>query len=234
MGHHLHRMKGRQQQAGKVQVDMRQRIREYWKTRKQRKSGIERPGVIRYMRLAVLFCFVLGIIGANIVDKSKMSGFGLWNSYFIEKFKYARIRPGELFYYILEQRLPVMLFLLLLSVTGWGLWAGGVFLAWQGFAAGFLMAASVVSYGAKGILLMGTAFFPQYLLYIPAYVSCIYLAVFFRDRIKARGGGSGMAHRREYFLFLAICLLFLMIYITGILLESYVNPFFLKKILKIF
>ena len=234
MGHHLHRMEGRQKHAGKVQVDMRQHIREYWKMRKQRKGIIEQPGVIRYMRLIVLFCFVLGIIGANLVDKSKMSGFGLWNSYFIEKFKYARIRPGELFYYILEQRLPVMLLLILLSVTGLGLWIGGAFLAWQGFAAGFLMAASVVSYGAKGILLMGTAFFPQYLLYIPVYVACIYLTVFFRDRIRVRGEGSGRLHRKEYFLFLAICLLFLGLYITGILLESYVNPFLLKKILKIF
>ena len=226
-------MKRRPKQAGKVQVDMKQRIKQYWSLRKQGKIGKERPGAMKYIRLAVLFCFVAGIIGANIIDKSKMSGFGLWNAYFIEKFKYARIRPGELFYYILEQRLFVMLFLLLLSATSWGTLAGGVFLAWQGFAAGFLMAASVVSYGAKGILLMGVAFFPQYLIYVPAYVACLYLAVFFRDRIRAKGGG-GMGHRREYFLFLAICLLLLGVYITGILLESYVNPFLLKKILKIF
>ena len=127
-----------------------------------------------------------------------------------------------------------MLLLLLFSITNWGTLTMGVFLAWQGFAAGFLMAASVVSYGAKGMLLMGTAFFPQYLLYIPAYVVCIYLAVFFKERIQTKGGGSGIGHKREYLLFLALCLLLLGIYITGILLESYVNPFLLKKILKIF
>lgn len=234
MGHHLHTMKEGQKADRKAQVDMKRHIRQYWKSGKQGKGDTEQPGVMRNVRLAVLFCFIAGIIVANIIDKSKMSGFGFWNSYFVEQFKYARIRPGELFYSILEQRLPGMLLLLLLSATSLGSWAGGIYLAWQGFAAGFLMAVSVVSYGIKGILLFGTALFPQYFLYIPVYIACLYLAVFFRNRIRAKGVGSGILHRREGFLFLAICLLFLGVYITGILLESYVNPFLLKKILKIF
>lgn len=194
----------------------------------------EKPAAMKYLRLAVLFCFVAGIIGANIIGRDQLNGFGIWNTYFIEKFKYARIQPAELFYYVLGERLPIMLLLLLLTVTNWGIAAGGAFLSWQSFAAGFLMAAAVIAYGVKGILLMGAAFFPQYLLYVPLYMVYIYLAVFFRGKSRIGGGTVNAGKLRDYAIFFSICLLLLSVYVTGIFLESYVNPYLLKKILKIF
>lgn len=189
--------------------------------------------MLRYVCVAVLLCFIAGIIGANIMDKEQLDSFGIWNTYFIERFKYAHIQSMELFFYVLEQRLPVMILLLLFAFTGWGTAAGSVFFAWQGFAAGFLMAASVIAYGIKGLLLIGTAVFPQYLIYIPLYVAYIYLALFFKGRVKeSRKEESG--RMKEYALFISVSLLILSVYVTGIFLESYVNPYLLKKILKIF
>ena len=91
-----------------------------------------------YVRLAVLLCFLAGILYANIMDNERLGAFGIWNGYFLEKFKYTRIQSKELFYYVLELRIPVMMLLLLFLFTSWGTLAGGLFLAWQSFAAGFM------------------------------------------------------------------------------------------------
>lgn len=215
---------------------MNQIVQRYFHTPNAAKRTEEKPAVMKYIWLAVLLCFLAGIVGANLVDREQLNGFGVWNSYFMEKFKYAPIRPTDLFYYVLRQRLPVMGILLLFTFTGWGIAAGSVFLAWQSFAAGFLMAASVAVYGLKGILMMGCAFFPQYLIYIPLYIGIIYLSDFLKKRTgtwSSRGMLKGSRMRKAFLLF-AVCMVLMTLYITGIFLESYINPFLFKKILKIF
>lgn len=215
---------------------MNQIVQRYFHTKHAAKRTEDKPAVMKYIWLAVLLCFLTGIVGANLIDREQLSGFGVWNSYFMEKFKYTPIRSADLFYYVLRQRLPVMGILLLFTFTGWGIAAGSVFLAWQSFAAGFLMAASVAVYGLKGILLMGCAFFPQYLIYIPLYIAVIYLSDFLKKRTGTWSGrgAPGGSRMRNVLLLLAVCLVIMTLYITGIFLESYINPFLLKKILKIF
>lgn len=213
---------------------MKRKIRRYLNVKMRRREAGERPGVMKYIRQAVLACFVLGIISANFIEKGQFSGFGIWNTYFIEEFKLARIQPADLFYYILEQRLPIMILLLALAGANWGTAAGSIFLGWQSFAGGFMMAAAVISYGLKGVLLVGTALFPQYLLYIPLYVSYLYLGAFWKERSRSSQGSTKAGKMREYMLFTALCLLLLSVYVTGIFLESYVNPYLLKNILKFF
>ncbi len=215
---------------------MKQRVRRYLSVRTGTKpiQVQGKPEWLKYLRLAVFLCFVAGILCANLTDREQLGGFGIWNGYFIEKFKYARIQPLELFYYVLEERLLVFLLLLLFAATNWGILAGGLFLGWQCFAAGFLMAASVGAYGIKGILLTGTAVFPQYLLYIPLYISYLYLASFWRQRARGQGLEGKKRPLRDYSLFILLCACMLSIYIAGIFLESYVNPYLLKNVLKFF
>ena len=186
-----------------------------------------------YVRLAVLLCFLAGILYANIMDNERLGAFGIWNGYFLEKFKYTRIQSQELFYYVMELRIPVMLLLLLFLFTSWGTLAGGLFLAWQSFAAGFMFAASVVVYGVKGILLVGTAAFPHYLLYILLYIAYLYIASIWKKKSQAVSG-EGRMRLRDYTLGLIVCICIMILYITGIFLESYINPYFLKNILKFF
>lgn len=213
---------------------MRQRIRNYYHTRiRTRKTG-EKSEVMKFVWPAVLLFFTVGIIGANIMNLRQADGYNIWSTYFIDKFKYSCIQPLELFYYILEERLPVLILLFLFVISNWGKIAGIVFLSWQSFTAGFLMTAAVIAYGAKGILLMGTAVFPQYMVYFPVYTAYIYLAAFLRGKHKDPGGSSKTISKKEYILFLSICVLMAGVYITGIFLESYVNPYLLKKILKFF
>ena len=213
---------------------MRQRIRKFYNLRLGSKKTGERPEGIRFLWPAIFLFFMVGIIGANIINGNQSNGYSIWSTYFIEKFKYASIQPMELFYYVLEERLPIMMILLLFSVTNWGTIAGVIFLSWQSFAAGFLMAVAVIAYGLKGILLMGAAVFPQYLFYFPIYIVYIYLTAFLKRNGKTMSGVQKNVSTRGYLLFLACCLSMMMLYITGIFLESYVNPYLLKKILKIF
>lgn len=226
---------------------MRQNWNHYFGNKFLAKRVREKPAELKYIGLVVLLSFLFGVLGVNLMGQK--NGFDTWNTYFVEQFKYARIQPRELFYYVLEERFPLMLLLLLFMAAGKGMAAGTLFLSWQSFSAGFLMASAVISYGGKGILLMGTALFPHYLVYVPLYVGYLYLSVFFRGwgrrketetgadyRIREIRGETGhrITIRKDYLFFGVSCLLVLSIYMTGIFLESYVNPYLLKKILKIF
>ena len=188
---------------------------------------------MKYLCPVLLLCFVGGIITVNIIDKEFLGGFGIFNTYFIEEFEYTDVRKDELFFFIFKERISILLWLLLFLITGWGCVAGGVFLAWQSYAAGFLMTAAVSSYGIKGILLICTAVFPHYLVYIPLYISYFYISSFVKKRIKERTGQS-LGNAKEWVIFSTICLLFVCVFVTGIFLESYTNPYLLKKTLKIF
>lgn len=197
------------------------------------KSTEEKSMVMKYIRVAVLLCFVIGIIGANIMDKEHLNEFQVLNTYFIEKFKYIHINSLDLFWHIFEIRIPILLLLLLFAITDWGTLVGTLFLMWQGFAAGFLMAVAIISYGGKGILLMGTAAFPHYFIYVLIYVYYIYLVDFLRKRMRLEQGRF-RKNIKKIALCFGIYFIILSIYIVGILGESYISPYLLQKILYIF
>ncbi|MFP3154581.1 stage II sporulation protein M [Lachnospiraceae bacterium ZAX-1] len=198
--------------------------------RKPEKSA----GGMKYIRLLFLGCFIVGIICANLLGKEKLDSFGILNEYFIEKFKYTTIRQESLFYYILEARLPIMALLLLLVFTVFGIVFGMLFIGWQGFAAGFLISVALIKYGLKGLLLVGGAAFPQYIIYIPVYMIYLHLAVFTQKKIAASKEEGGSGRPKAYVACFIAVVLILGAYIIGIFLESYVNPPLLKGILKIF
>jgi len=183
-------------------------------------SGILGKNAIKLAQLAFSLCFVLGIISANLLGKGDVQGFGIWNAYFIEKFQYAGIRSDALFLYVLERRLPIFLLLLALTLTRLGVAAGVAFIAWQGFAGGFLIASCILSHGLKGILLVVASIFPQYLVYVPLYLACLSFAIFLR----------GKTGKENYLRFALVCLLFLLLYVIGMFLESYGNPLILKQV----
>ncbi|MCI8280891.1 MAG: hypothetical protein HFI76_04145 [Lachnospiraceae bacterium] len=213
---------------------MKHRVRRYFNSRVRIKQSQPKPETMKYVRLAVFLCFVAGIFCANLMDREQLGGFGIWNTYFIEKFKYARIHSMELFYHVLKERLPVFLLLLLFSMTNWGKAAGTIFLSWQSFAAGFFITSSVAVYSIKGLLLIGTAVTPQYLIYIPMYISYFYVAAFWKEKIRMAKREAGKNPVREYLVFASMCICIVSVYLAGIFLESYVNPYLLKKILKFF
>ncbi len=186
---------------------------------------------------AVLFItFILGILMANFMGRERTAGAGVLNDYFIEKFKYASVNRENLFFYIMGERMPFAVLLLLLTFSSLGIAVGVLNLGWQGFSIGFMLSAAIAKYGAGGMLLVLGGLFPQYIFYMAVYAGYCGLTMFLRQRLLVcvRTGSVSREQIRIYGIGALVGLVLLFVFVTGIFLESYLNPLILKKILKIF
>lgn len=188
----------------------------------------------RLMQGSLLGAFVAGIFLANLMGREAVSNAGILNDYFVEKFQYAEINGQNLFFYIVGERVPLLLLLLSLTLTSLGMAGGILMLSWQGFSVGFMLSAAIAKYGVKGILLVLGGVFPQYLFYFPVYVLYCYLTVHLRQRLNRDKAGNGSERGYIYGAWLIAAVGLLLVFMMGIFLESYINPAILKKILKIF
>ena len=203
-------------------MGMKEQVYHFEKKPKSFKNTWNKKKYHQIFLIACFFCFVLGILVANRINPRIFHGFPSWNLYFSETFYQV-----ELFYYISMKRIPIIIVLfMMLLFTNWGKIVGRLFLLWQGFSAGFLMATSVIVYGIKGILLIVVSAVPHYLVYIPLYITYLCIADFL-------GEDSKNSVRKMIGIF-SICFLLFCIYMLGIFLESYINPYILKNILDIF
>lgn len=202
----------------------------------EKKYSMEDITFTKYIKFLFLGCFIIGIVYANILGEEKLTGLGILNEYFIEKFKFTSIRKESIFFYILEERLPVIICILVFVFTSFRLIAGGVFIGWQGFSAGFLLSTAIIKYGIKGMALIGGAIFPHYLVYIPLYIIYLQLAAFLQQKTSClkKETQASYSKSKRYAVSLFVVSLIFCAFIIGIFLESYVNPPLLKKILKIF
>ena len=93
----------------------------------------------------------------------------------------------------------------------------------------FLMAAAVANLGIGGILILIGGTFPQWLF----YQADLFLYAESRAGMEqsARYGKIG---KKEAFSYGGMLLIFTVIFLLGVIMESYVNPFLFDKILKIF
>lgn len=188
----------------------------------------------RLMQGSLLGAFTAGIFVANLMGREAVSNAGILNDYFVEKFQYTEINGQNLFFYIIGERVPMFLLLLLLTLTSLGIAGGILMLDWQGFSVGFMLSTAIAKYGMKGILLILGSLFPQYVFYFPVYILYCYLAVYLRRRMYKDRAGNGSDRRYIYGAWLIAAIGILAVFITGIFLESYINPTILKKILKYF
>lgn len=188
------------------------------------------------VRIVMFLTFMIGILLANFMGREKTAGAGILNDYFIEKYKCTEINKENLFFYIMGERIPFVILLLLLTFSSLGLVIGIVSLGWFGFSVGFMFSAAIAKYGGRGILLVAVGMFPQYILYGMVYLGYCTLSVFLRKSLH-RVIPTGYVNReqmRGYGIGIVAGLLLLLIFVTGIFLESYINPMLLKKILKFF
>lgn len=185
------------------------------------------------MKGGLLGAFVAGIFMANIMGREAVSNAGILNDYFVEKFQYTEINGENLFFYILGERVPLLLLLLLLAFTAFGIIGGILMIGWQGFSVGFMLASAIAKYGMKGILLVLGGLFPQYLFYLPVYLLYCYLTVYLRQRMYMEGRGPILDRGYICAAGLLAGAGLLILFAAGIFLESYINPVILKQILKI-
>lgn len=177
----------------------------------------------------------LGIIVMNLGKGLLLDNTGLLDEYTLYRMKYMTVDGNALFLYVLQSRLKSIALLAIMATTYLGLVTIGGFTAWYGMSAGMFLSALVIRYGIKGVLLALTGIFPQYLLYVPAIV-CLMTwceqtcrSIYFRTYAPQDQGIRQTIPKR-----LIQLLSVTAVVIIGCVLESYVNPFLVTNLLKIF
>lgn len=194
---------------------------------------------MREGKLPLVTIFMAGLFaGMFIMNFGKsilLEDTGFLDEYTLYHMKYMTVDSGALFYYILRHRLGRLIVLAVLSTTylGFAVCVGVVF--WYGMCAGAFLAAAVIRYGIKGILLVLAGMFPQYLVYIPAMVfMLLWCQNLYRSIYLIRG--TGMEAAGGFFLPRRLLQLLgiLLVFMVGCILESFLNPHLMAGLLKIF
>lgn len=177
-----------------------------------------------------LSLFLIGLFGGLIYGwlfaPDYIEKVGFLSDAFLLAYLKQDIEKNQLFSYLLKGRMISLVFIWLLgsSVLGNVLIFGA--LIWSGFSVGLYVMAGFFKRGISGLGFCVAAVFPQILFYLPAYGLVFMAAYKIIGRRDVRKEG---VIKYCIVLFASFLLLFL-----GILMESYVNPAILKKILKIF
>ncbi len=183
-----------------------------------------------YKNLLTLILFaglVIGMLTANLFFRDYLEQVDMMISVFSQKYQYTDIDGAGLLFYLMRVRLPVFLFLAIAGRTRWGGLCTLFYTMWIGFSGGMLLAMASIRQGFSGILLILASMLPQYLVYIPGLLLLFY-GVFTMASGK-KGGAAGSGKNRKYLLIFAIAFF---LFLIGLILEAYVNPIFVKRILK--
>ncbi len=158
--------------------------------------------------------FFAGIALMCLFYEELVIGNGYLDSNFMSGLRQLDMDMNRLLLYCLQERLEMAAFLVLLSAAGAG-WAGiCLLLIWFGGSAGGVLTALSMRYGVKGIFFFLSCILPQQLLLIPGYLMLM-------DWCYRR------MERKKLLLPLAVV-------IIGCFVESYVNPYILKAVLRFF
>lgn len=164
--------------------------------------------------MTFLIGFLLGIGLVCLLAQELFLPSGFLDRAFLSRMKCLEMNRNGLFLFSLQQRMAVAAFLVLLSVTGVVGMGTAFLLVWSGVSAGAVMTIFSLRYGWKGLALFLGSILPQAFLLIPGYLLLLDWCF-------------GRQERRRL-------LVPLLVVIMGCFLESYVNPYVLKVVLKLF
>lgn len=188
----------------------------------------------------LLFGFFIGVLLINIWTEALVIDTGFLDEELLYQMKYAQVDSDNFFKYVFMQRMLLFICLVIGATTYLGLVMTYGALLWLGIAGGIFVATAAVRYGFKGILLLVGMFLPQYIIYIPVFWAllnwCYYICCIMYFPARVYGETNRQYKGKKTFVaanVMRIILMFLVV-IIGIWLESYVNPNFLTRLLKIF
>ena len=126
---------------------------------------------------------------------------------------------SSLFWCVLRERIWLIPIMFLISTTYLARpFAHGV-VVWYGFSLGAIVAVAMLRYRFLGVLFLVLCGMPQYFIYIPSFLTALRLSMEQRTPDK-----------KFYFQLFVLELMIL----VGCILESYVNSFFIEKIIQLF
>lgn len=161
--------------------------------------------------------FLAGILYANLISRQYLMASGIFNEYFLKQYAQTDVVLEEYVWYIISVRAVPFAVFALLGFTRMRKVASAGLLVWTGFSCGMVTVASVIKLGIKGIALCIVGITPQFFFYIPAYMILIW---YFYTYPQSRWNNS-----KTMFI--------LMAFLTGIVMEGYVNPILMKAFIGI-
>lgn len=135
-------------------------------------------------------------------------------------------------YYLLRRRGLLLLVLMFAAMTFMGRYVLSAFLMFLGISMGTTAMFLLIHYGGKGILLFLALFFPQIICYVPAVYYAVRLLSQLHGRVFSEPGGRQLLTEKRLTsrqIFRAVG-----VTIIGLLTECYVNPIFVKFVIKFF
>ncbi len=200
-----------------------------------RLQGIRvKTGKLPYLSLFVIG-LILGTIIMNYGKKVLLENTGLLDEYTLYHMKYMTVDNSAFFYYLLRQRIMDVLLMVIIATTYLGVLFVAAKTLWYGAAIGMFLSAAVIRYGMKGIILVITGVFPQYIVYIPAYIILLNLcekicrSIYFKKSSTEEISAINLIRSKIIQLLIIIGAV-----IIGCVLESFLNPIIFMNFLKIF
>lgn len=159
--------------------------------------------------------FFMGIIYENLIAKNQGIFIRIFQLQNLEQYSQIKMISEEYLWYVFRVRAISFIIVCLLGMLKWKKILVSIFLIWTGFLGGVLMVSAVIQVGIRGILICIAGFMPHMFCYIFAYgMLLVYLYSY---------------PRRQWNMAKTIFVI-LMLFV-GMILETYVNPFFMKWII---
>lgn len=179
-------------------------------------------------------CFCLGIILVNVIAGEYLSEMGIFGDYFLNQFQSMEVNTQNLFSYVFEKRMLFLVVLFVLGFTSIGCICSYICIGWFGLSCGLLLSLAAREQGIMGIIICFIGVMPQFLIYVP--FGYLFLRKLYNTSSQMHfQNTSGMfdkGYKRQVILsYFLVFLLTAALYFAGVLLESYVNPIILKKVL---
>lgn len=176
--------------------------------------------------------FLLGILFVNLWGETYLGGGAFLEQEVLTTIRQTTFDARSLFFYLLKERLSGFVLFWLLGYTVVGIAAYLLLIGWVGFAAGMFMSLFVVQMNLSGILVFLAMLLPQWIFYAAAlWISAA--AVFERGQQKNTGRPADGGWKKEK-TYAKSMLLAGTLVLLALVLESGVNPLFLKFVINYF
>lgn len=176
---------------------------------------------------------VIGILMMNFGKNTLLDSTGLLDENTLKQMSSAAPDSSVLFVYVLRKRMVGIVALALAATTYLGVAACALTAGWYGMSAGIFLAAAVMRYGLKGVLLALAATMPQYLVYAPAIYGMLIWCektcrvIYGKGYYQASDTKTPAISGRVFSLLILLSLM-----LAGCALESFVNPVIFRGFLK--
>ena len=191
----------------------------------------QRSDVRKRFLTVFLSGFAAGVLYMVVFGRAVVHETTLLSRYFFSKYQQVEFASGELFLYILKSRMSAFTLLWLTGFTFFGTAASLLALAWVGISLGITMTTAAMKLGFSGMLICLASGLPQLILYVPA-AAWLLRKISEMSENRERRSSRYSGGRGQLLSYLLVWLLGFFLFFLGSLLESYVNPLFLRAVLK--